>query len=337
MFRVPHRKNSKSGFTLIELLVVIAIIGILIGLTIPAVQSVRSAARRISCGNQLRQIGIALHNYESAMEKYPVSFVTDPVLPVRGSWSIHGRLLPYLEQENAFQKIDLDVDWHDQVGSGVTELGVPTYSCPADPEARARYKDGQPYVHSTSYGFNMGSWLIHDPVTGQRGDGAFRVDQATRHRSIRDGLSNTLCATDVKAFTPYIRNVDAIDPTYPTSPDHFLGLTGELKLGSGQDKNTGHTVWCDGRVHHTGFTTVFTPNTQVNYVHDGQLYDIDYTSQQEGRDLSRPTYAAVTARSHHRTGVNIVRMDGSVSFQADTIDQRIWRALGTAAGREVVE
>jgi prepilin-type processing-associated H-X9-DG protein len=183
----------------------------------------------------------------------------------------------------------------------------------------------------------MGSWLIHDPVTGQTGDGAFRVNQRTRPRDFTDGQSQTLCAVDVKAYTSYIRNVDTIDPTLPGTTDFFEGVTGELKMGPSQENNSGHTVWCDGRVHHTGFTTVFGPNTRVTYTHGGEVYDIDYNSQQEGRSLTRPTFAAVTARSFHDAGVNALFMDGSVRFVSNSIALPIWRSMGTAGSGEIID
>lgn len=329
-------KKRLAAFTLVELLVVIAIIGILISMLLPAIQQVRAAARRVSCANNLRQLALAVHNHESAFGHYPASFQAPLNSLVRGSWSIHAQLLPNVEQANARNRVNLEVDWHDQVDSGVPGFGVPVFSCPSDFNAGARRRDGQPYVHSTSYGFNMGSWRIFDPRTGEIGDGAFRVNRGTKHATFEDGLSNTMCASDVKSYTSYIRNVPGFDGAYPGSIDHFQGTTGELKLGPRSDQNTGHTVWTDGRVHHTGFTTVFAPNTFVPFDHDGQTYDIDFNSQQEGRDLNNPTYAAVTARSHHEAGVNVSRMDGSVGFVSDTIAIEIWRGLGTADGGEVV-
>ena len=102
-------------------------------------------------------------------------------------------------------------------------------------------------------------------------------------------------------------------------------------------KNTGHTEWCDGRVHHSGFTTVFTPNTFVPYVHDGQTYDIDVNSEKEGNSTTKATYAAITSRSYHGGGmVSVGLMDGSTRSVSNQIDLTVWRALGTINGGEVI-
>lgn len=326
----------RSAFTLIELLVVIAVIGILIGMLLPAIQMGREAARRISCANNLRQAGLATANFESTLQRLPTSFDVPPNTIVRGSWSIHAKILPFAEGLNAHNRINFSTDWHEQVPTGVPALRVPLYQCPSDYNAAVRMRDGAPYVHSTSYGFNMGTWLVHDPSTNQVTDGPFRVNKAALISAITDGTSNTLCAADVKSFTPYIRNVTSIDPALPSNPDQFDGITGQLKLGLQPHENTGHTVWVDGRVHHAGFTTVFTPNTRVTYNYMGRRFDIDYSSQQEGRDLTRPTYAAVTSRSYHPGGVNVCRMDGSTEFISETIELGVWRALGTIGSGEVV-
>jgi hypothetical protein len=145
-------------------------------------------------------------------------------------------------------------------------------------------------------------------------------------------------AAEVKAFTSYMRNTADPGPTPPSSPEFVAGFTGQLKLGPDINDNTGHTEWCDGRVHHSGITTVFTPNTVVPYQHAGQTYDIDFNSQQEGRSTTQPTYAAITSRSYHEGVVHAGLMDGSVRSVSENIDAALWRALGTRAGgaREVL-
>lgn len=334
--------TRQSGFTLVELLVVIAIIGVLIALLLPAVQAAREAARRSSCKNNLKQIGLALHNYLGANGSFPPSFCIrrGTVLSGNnGSWSIHGRLLPYLEQASAYDQVRLDIAWDAQLATGVPQLRIPTYVCPSDPNDTVRTQAGAPYIHPQTYGFNFGTWLVYEPSTGRGGDGAFYVNSRTRPADIRDGLSNTLAAAEVKAFTSYVRNTSDPGPVVPSSPTEVAGLAGggQFKLGPATNDNTGHTEWCDGRVHHSGVTTVFTPNTFVEYLHsDGRTYDIDYNSLQEGKSTTQPTYAAVTSRSYHPGIVNACLMDGSVRSISETIDLTTWRALGTRGAGEVV-
>ncbi len=320
---------------------VIAIIGLLIALLLPAVQAAREAARRAHCKNNLKQIGLALHNYQTAHTVFPPSFCIVPGTVLsgnNGSWSIHGRILPYLEQASAYARVRLDVAWDAQRDSGVPTLAIPTYICPSDPNGQTvRTKDGLPWVHPQNYGMNFGTWRVYDPLTRQGGDGAFFVNSRLRPADFRDGLSNTLAAAEVKAFTPYFRNTADPGPAVPASPADLAPLASgaQFKLGPQTNDNTGHTEWCDGRVHHSGITTVFTPNTVVAYAHDdGRTYDVDFNSQQEGKSTTQPTYAAVTARSFHGGVVNTLRMDGSTASVADTIDLAVWRALATRSGGE---
>ena len=327
--------NSRRAFTLVELLVVIAIIGILIAMLLPAVQQVRESARRTQCSSRLRQLALTVLHYESSQMQFPTSFDLEPGEIRRGSWSIHAKLLPLMEQSAVEAKIDFDTDWHEQIETGVHSFGAPILSCPSDIHEGNRIRDGERWVHSTSYGFNMGTWFIFDPVSRATGNGVFRVAQPTTHSAIRDGLSNTICATDVKAFTSYIRNASQFDDSLPVDENHFLGASAELKLGLGVQDNTGHSVWTDGRVHHAGMTVTYTPNTRVRYEFSGSEFDIDFSSQQEGRDPSNATYASVTSRSWHQGGVNMARMDGSVGFVSSNVDLGVWRSIGSVAGGEV--
>ena len=335
--------HQRMGFTLVEVLVVITIIGMMVAILIPAVQQAREAARQLHCKNNLKQIGLALHNYLSANTVFPPSFCVTRGTTFstnNGSWSIHGRLLPYLEQGNAYERVRLDVAWDAQMATGIPTMRIPTYLCPSEVNDRVRLdSSGNPKVYPQNYGFNFGTWLVYDPVTPSEGDGAFHVNSKTRPASFTDGLSNTLCAAEVKAFTSYFRNTADPGPSPPTLPGDLAAFAAgaQFKLGPSVNDNTGHTEWPDGRVHHSGFTTVFSPNTLVEYVHsDGRTYDVDYNSQQEGRSASQATYASVTARSHHSGMVHVLMMDGSARGVGDGIDLPLWRSLGTRDGGESI-
>ena len=341
------RLHVRSAFTLVELLVVIAIIGILVGLLLPAVQAAREAARRMSCQNNLKQVGLAIHNFESALKKYPPSMnaPVGGIFPTsNGSWGVHGRILAYLEQGNALSLVDLEVGYDQPPNStnGVPQTRMPAYMCPSERNDFVRVKaDGTPSSYPLNYGFNFGVWFVWDPATGRGGNGVFHPNSKTKPASITDGLSNTLLAAEVKAYTPYARNLTGVSTTIPSSVTDVAALVlsaPEKKLGASTNDNTGHTEWPDGAIHNAGFTTVLTPNTPVLVAISGRNYDCDFNSQREGRSATNPTYAAITSRSYHAGKiVNSALMDGSVRSFSDTIDLNTWRALSTRDGGEVVQ
>ncbi len=351
---------SRPGFTLVELLVVIAIIGTLVGLLLPAVQSAREAARRSACSSNVRQLAMATHNYQSARGFFPPSMLHTPGTTFtsnNGSWSIHGRILPYLEEGAAAVKVNLEQAWDDGFNpvdlaknwGTVKDARIGPFFCPSEKNLvfRTKTRSGAevPFVFPHTYGFNFGIWFVYDPATGQGGDGSFHPNSNFKPAAFTDGLSKTFCIAEVKAFTPYVRNTSDPSGSYPAqSPPSdaaaVAGLAtgmsaGDTKLGPTTNDNTGHTEWPDGRVHHSGFTTTLTPNTRVPFVTGGATYDCDVNSRQEGSSATAKTYAAITARSYHRGIVTAAMMDGSVTAIAEGIDLRVWQALSTRAGGEV--
>jgi len=158
----------------------------------------------------------------------------------------------------------------------------------------------------------------------------FHPNRGTRVREVRDGLTRTLLLSEVKTYNPYLRDGGGGDATPPTEPSEIAGLGGNFKT------NSGHTEWVDGRVHQTGFTTTFAPNTVVSHQENGQAYDVDFNSMREGKSETGVTYAAVTARSHHPDTVNVANASGSVFTIDDDIDRLIWQALSTRQGRDSI-
>ncbi|MBI1899499.1 MAG: DUF1559 domain-containing protein [Planctomycetia bacterium] len=333
----PSKIHIRQAFTLVELLVVIAIIGILLSLLLPAVQAAREAARRIKCGNNLHQIALAVHNYESTFSVYPASFGTDASLPTASGWSAHARILPFLEDTALYGQIDFAASYETATtsdGRKIKTLRMPLYLCPSEANDVPRLGSGGAVDHyPLTYGFNMGVWFVYDPATTTGGQGVFVPFGRVTSGAVIDGLSNTLCAAEVKAFTPYFRNAGTAGPTPPANPAQICGMGGEAKMGENLNSNTGHTEWVDGRSHQTGFTATFPPNTAVLC----GAYDVDWTNMQEGRSPTVPTYAAVTARSYHAGGVvQAAMMDGSVRPVRSVISREVWRGLATRNGREPV-
>lgn len=337
----PQRGNSakrnQAGFTLVELLVVIAIIGVLVALLLPAVQQAREAARRMQCRNNLKQIGLALHNYESTFRRLPASAIVDLNVTStgnNGSWGVHGRILDYLEQGNLKGMVDITGAWDFQMA--LDNVKIPTYACPSDPRSDEVRNpgSGRPRLYPTNYGFNMGTWFVFDPVTKRGGDGVFFPNSHLGLAALTDGTSNTIFAAEVKSWVPYTRNTGPADVNIPNTI-----AQAEAAVASGSDfKLTGHTEWPDGRVHHTGYTATMTPNSFIRYEHDGQALDADYNSWQEGKDgrAGQPTYAAITSRSFHPGVVQVVNGDGSATSIAETIDLAIWRGMATRSGGEII-
>ena len=338
----------RSAFTLIELLVVIAIIAVLIALLVPGVQKVREAANRLQCSNNLKQIGLAMHNYLDTFRTLPPNgiYAFDGSKVTQTSpWSALSRILPYIEEENLFRSIDFTTPYSQQ--PGITSKRVTTYMCPSE---RNDNGSGTDPVYGNknwtlNYGVNLGTWRVAVKTSSgiEGGDGAFRPNRGFGTAEFLDGMSNTLAMAEVKSYTNKFSGAPTTvtfptPPTPPSSPSDLnasppFGLAG-VSLSAFDATKFTHQEWVDGKVHETGFTTAFPPNTLVSYVSGGVTYDMDFVSATE-TNLG-DTCAAVTSRSYHAGIVNAMLMDGSVRSFTNSISMDTWRALGTRAGGEVL-
>jgi len=319
----------RRAFTLVELLVVIAIIGVLVALLLPAVQSAREAARRTQCTNHLKQIGLALHNYELSFRAFPPSALYPVASVSADTYSVHARILPYLDQNNVFSQVDFNLSATSQ--QAVVGQRIPTYLCPSEIKKTARVT-ATLIRQPLNYGANVGVWFVYNPGTGQGGDGALPANTFARAAEFADGLSNTIGFAEVKTYMSLVRdggNPSAVSAPIPGSVGQVVGFGGTF----GAD--VGHTGWTESPAFQTGVTFVFPPSTRVPFDNGGTIVDIDWCSRREGGSATQLTYAAMTARSYHPGGsVNALVMDGSVRTYTPSIEIAAWRALATRNGGE---
>jgi prepilin-type N-terminal cleavage/methylation domain-containing protein/prepilin-type processing-associated H-X9-DG protein len=328
----------RRAFTLVELLVVIAIIGVLVALLLPAVQAAREAARRAQCSNNLKQIGIAQQLYMDTNRSLPPNGIftyTGSAMVQTSPWSANARILPFIEQESLFRNIDFNTGYSTQ--PGISSKRVPTFLCPSEIKDEGSGTDPV-YGNKNwtlNYAANLGTWavLTQKASVMQGGDGVFGPNRFPKAQEILDGLSNTLAMSEVQSYTAKVAGSSnaqtfAPPPAPPLSPEGLAAFG----LGAVDPTKFTHVEWVDGKVHETGFTTVFTPNTFVSFNSGGTIYDVDYVAATESN--LGDTYAAVTSRSYHPSAVNSLFMDGSVRNISSSVSIPVWRAMGTRAGKE---
>ena len=330
----------RRAFTLIELLVVIAIIGVLVGLLLPAVQSAREAARRAQCLNNLKQLGLGLASYEGTFSALPPSLAlagTGNQVTWFGGWSVHGRILPYLEQGPLFNAINFAVGYADPVNTTVSAASVAVFLCPSEVQAVEPATHDFGLAGVINYGFNMGDWYVWGGFGPKHNRAPFGPNHSRKLSELRDGTSQTIAAAEVTAYQSYIRDCGGLaqinQPDAIPAPDADPATVAPEYLSGCSEKTSGHTEWVDGHVHQSGFTTAWTPNRKIIRPTLPGLSQ-DLTGQREAR--GGPTYAAVTSRSYHPGGVHTLFVDGSVRFIKETIQGSTWRALGTISGGEVI-
>jgi prepilin-type N-terminal cleavage/methylation domain-containing protein/prepilin-type processing-associated H-X9-DG protein len=340
------KTEKQRGFTLIELLVVIAIIALLIALLLPAVQAAREAARRIQCTNNLKQLGLALFNYESAITAFPPSMCSsgtgNTVTWING-WSALARILPYSEQGNLFNTANFTLWKEDPQNSTTISQTVNILICPSEVQPQVSTHDyGLSGVNN--YGVNQGDWFVWGGFNGPQNRNAFGMNRSRRIAEFTDGTSQTLMAAEVKAYQtasncrttalPSVNNPNNIPSPYANP---FV-IAPEYDNGACMTENQFefHTEWSDGNAHAAGFTTAWPPNKAI-IPPPGSMYagmDLDLNGLNE--ELGGPTFAAINSRSYHPGGVNVLTADGSVRFIKSSIDGMVWRGLGTVAGGEVI-
>ena len=324
--------RHRSGFTLIELLVVIAIIAVLIALLLPAVQAAREAARRAQCTNNLKQLGLALHNYHDVNGTLPMDRYNGPFNGVYtyglDCYSVHVRLLPYMEQTPLFNTFNFAIDQTDPANSTGVGTAVQSFVCPSDAE-------GNPPTGwaRTSYHANEGpqlcwlwgpSDLYGANTTMPEPNGAFFTNFAYRMAAFTDGLSNTAMMSErlVGDFSNAVVSLrsDLFAPgTAPASIADALAQCRAIDPTnlSFQGLSTSGAAWAWVNNCETTYQQISTPNT---------------------RSCMFPANWRIMhgASSQHPGGVNVLFGDGSVHYIKDSIAITTWQALGSRNGGEAV-
>ena len=209
------KSRARSAFTLVELLVVIAIIGVLVGLLLPAVQSAREAARRMSCQNNLKQVGLAMHNYHDTFNQLPAGMSAH----LTGGWSWGVAILPFMEQGNVYDSINMNFSPNDDSNAAVITTVIPTALCPSSPQPEVNDDPSLPEQATSSYAASAGVLRAIPSKCGfSPEEGMFVHEKGFGFRSVTDGLSNTIMVGEVEWRTGAYNDGNPIRNT-----QHFYG------------------------------------------------------------------------------------------------------------------
>jgi prepilin-type N-terminal cleavage/methylation domain-containing protein/prepilin-type processing-associated H-X9-DG protein len=325
--------TNRRGFTLIELLVVIAIIAVLIALLLPAVQAAREAARRIQCTNNLKQLGLAMHNYHNGLNTFPIGVMGirspnkytragDPTGAInRRTWSF--MILPYLEQGPLFQSVNFSLPFNPPTGAAnntVSESLIAVLLCPSDMTTNQidqnNRREGSYMVNWGNSNWNQNMYTGYNPFVGNPlvpGNpvtflsAPFTMDYAYGIQNFTDGTSNTLLMAEV-----------------------IIGAT----QGTNGYEHRGDLYNDDYNC--AMFMAYTTPNSSVpDWIADGYCR-YPYLTNPPCANSASAQNAYNAARSYHPGGVNALMGDGSVKFFKNSVSLMTWRALSTTTGAEVV-
>ncbi|MBX3415538.1 MAG: DUF1559 domain-containing protein [Pirellulales bacterium] len=350
---------SRNAFTLVELLVVIAIIGVLVGLLLPAIQAARGAAHRMQCTNNLKQIGIALHSYHTALGSFPISIAgvgkTAPGQALTGLYSWQALLLPFLEQDPLHRQINFQVNNAssttaynprinaDHPNAAAARTVVPTFLCPSDSFIELETM-GTARSAGSNYTGNAG-WPPY--ATGI--DGTRRVPAqhngfmgltspnpaswhtgATTAAQFTDGLSNTIAVTerlissyesaaDIESGDPRIVSLCGSSAGTKRTLDGYYEEVQYSHMDLSYSKLVGR-AWISGSALVGNTYLHALPMNKFNvHVYDGEL---------DGQVMISPS-------SQHSGGVHVLMGDGRVQFVSEQIDKLIWWSIGSRNGNEV--
>jgi prepilin-type N-terminal cleavage/methylation domain-containing protein/prepilin-type processing-associated H-X9-DG protein len=313
------RPLQRCGFTLIELLVVIAIIGILVALLLPAVQAAREAARRLQCNNNLKQIGVALHNYESSYRIFPPASIgpsssSAPTPPFRHGWV--AVTLPWIEQGGVQQEYEFLANWYDPPNAALIQLPLKTYHCPSADFGRTATSKSPAFGERTAAAWDYGTVNVSSYVPGysgaanaERRKGVMNDREGSTTAAILDGTSHTLlvseCANRPQLWILGRRRTDVIAET-SNYPAGLVGL-GETTGGVWAEHQKAVSV---GGASGDGTTTLGGGPCAVNCTNDWEIYAM------------------------HPGGANGLFADGSVRFLDASMPITVLGALCSRAGGE---
>lgn len=334
------------SFTLIELLVVVSVIGILIGLLLPAVQSAREASRRVQCTNNLKQIGLALHGYLAQQGVFPGINLKTETFPRTGQfvstylYSPIARMLPQLDQSPLYNAINFS--FPPVEGASINQTAMTTslglLLCPSESQSPV------PGYGRIDYRFSLGPTPLSaaGSYCPPSQSGPFTVHVVYSPADFTDGLSTTVGVSErlegdwikgpFKLGGDYVYLTTAIPPGIPPAlydPDQAIRFCSGLPLTLPQESRGGES-WLLSGLHFTNYNHCATPNMRIPdcCLNSGKLELILARTNEQG---------VFKATSYHPGGVNALLMDGSVRFFTDGVELRVWRAVSTRNGGEVVQ